>query len=219
MGRHAADRTAPGSPDPDDRGKAAGQRRPRHADLFVPTPGGDAVRVSAERAAEAFDRLVGPHRAALRAYVLQLTEGDEAVADSILKETFYRAAQDPGRYPQRPSAVRPWLVLTVTDVLRDGERYAPAGHDDRPISPRSVHERPPAPAAPIPTTTIVAAMEELSTAHREVIVELFYGGVSLEDAAADRGLPVEAIKSLLYFAMRALRTVLDRHVSDRHGVH
>jgi len=218
MGRHAADRTAPGSPDPDDRGKAAGRRRPRHADLFVATPGGAATRVSAERAAEIFDRLVEPHRAALRAYVLQITEGDDAVADSIVKETLYRAAQDPGRYPDRQSSVRPWLVLTVREVLRDGERYAPAGHDDRPPLRRSQEVRRTGPAAGIPTTTIVAAMEDLAAAHRQLIVELFYGGVSLEEAAADRGLSVDGVKSLLYFAMRDLRSVLDQHVAERHGV-
>jgi RNA polymerase sigma-70 factor (ECF subfamily) len=135
----------------------------------------------------------------------------------VVKETLYRAAQEPARYPQRPTAVRPWLVLTARNVLRDGERYAPAGHDDRPDSSRAPEERSPEPAAPLPATTIVAAMEELSSLHRELLVELFYGGVSLEDAATDRGVPVETVKSRLYFAMRALRIVLDQQVADRHG--
>jgi len=222
MGRHAADRPAPDSAGPDDWGNAAGQRLPMHADLFAPTPGSAAARAGEERASAAFERLVEPHRAALRAYVLRLTEGDISVADSIVKETLYRAAQDPARFPQRPTAVRPWLVLTARNVLRDGERYAPAGHDDRPDSSRSPNERPPEPPAPMstttmPATTIVAAMEDLTSTHRELLVELFYGGVSLEDAAADRGVPVETVKSRLYFAMRALRTVLDQQLADRHG--
>jgi RNA polymerase sigma-70 factor (ECF subfamily) len=217
MGRHAADRPAPDSPGPNDWGNTAGPRLPLHADLFVPTPGSAAARAGGERATTAFERLVEPHRSALRAYVLRLTEGDIAVADSVVKETLYRAAQEPARYPQRPTAVRPWLVLTARNVLRDGERYAPAGHDDRPDSSRAPEERSPEPAAPLPATTIVAAMEELSSLHREVLVELFYGGVSLEDAATDRGVPVETVKSRLYFAMRALRIVLDQQVADRHG--
>jgi RNA polymerase sigma-70 factor (ECF subfamily) len=218
MGRHAADRTAPGSPDPDDRSKSAGLRHPRHADLSVPTPGSTAAWVNAERTAQAFDRLVEPHRAALRAYILRLTEGDEAVADSILKETLYRVAQEPGRYRHRPSAVRPWLALTARNVLLDGERYAPAGHDDRLYSPRSQQGRSPGPATPIPTTTIVVALEYLPAAQRELIVELFYGGVSLETAAAERGVPVDTIRSRLYFAMQALRAALDQRVADRHDV-
>jgi RNA polymerase sigma-70 factor (ECF subfamily) len=146
--------------------------------------------------------------------VLRLTEGDEAATESVLKEPSYRAAQDPARYPQRPSAVRPWLVLTARTVLRDGERLAPAGHDDRPESSRS-GERSTGPEPP-PATTVVRAMEDLATTHRDILVELFYRGVSLEEAAQVRGVPVETIKSRLYFAMRALRVVLDQQVAERH---
>jgi RNA polymerase sigma-70 factor, ECF subfamily len=229
MGRHASDRTAPGAPDPDGRSKAAGPALPRHADLFAPTPGSRAARLSAERSAETFDRLVEPHRAALRAYLLRNTDGDESVADSVLKETLYRASQEPGRYPRRASAVRPWLVLTARNVLQDGERHEPAGHDDRPAghddrplaaassagspAPRPL-KRPP---GSVPAITIVAAMQELPAAHRELIIQTFYGGASLEDVATDRGVPVAAVKSDLFFAMRALRAVLDEQVTDRHG--
>ena len=195
MGRHAAGGTAPGSPgspDRDDMGRIAGRRRP------APHP-------------HDFDQLIKPHRAALRTYVLRLTDGDEAETDSIIKETLYRAAQEPALYPERPSAVRPWLVLTARNVLRDGARYAPAGHDDRPFWPQSHASDP-----PVPATTVVAAIDELPATHRKLIVELFYGGVSLEDAAADRDVPVETIKYRLYFAMRALHTVLDKQVAERH---
>jgi RNA polymerase sigma-70 factor (ECF subfamily) len=223
MGRHASDRTAPGAPDPDGRGKTAGPGLPRHADLFAPTPGSRAARLSAERSAETFDRLVEPHRAALRAYLIRNTDGDEAVADSVLKETLYRASQEPGRFPRRASAVRPWLVLTARNVLRDGERREPAGHDDRPPTAASSAGSPAPrplkrPAGSVPATTIVAAMQELPVAHRELIIQTFYGGASLEDVAADRGVPVATVKSDLFFAMRALRTVLDQQVADRHGV-
>ncbi|GAA4693836.1 sigma factor-like helix-turn-helix DNA-binding protein [Phytohabitans rumicis] len=195
MGRHAADWTAPGSPGPYDRGKA---------------------QVSAERAAQIFDRLVEPHRAALRAYVLRLTEGDEAIADSVLKETLYRLAQQPWRYPQHPPAVRPWLVLTVHNVLRDGERHAPAGLDDRPYS--VVQDvRKPGPAPPTPAATVAVLMKDLAPADRELVVELVYRGVSLEAAAAERGVPVETIKSRLYAAMRTLRAALAKERNDPAG--
>lgn len=191
MGRHAAEQP---------------RKPPLHADLFVPTPGSAAARAAQQRAASAFDDLVAPHREALEAYVLRLTGGDEAAAESLLKETLYRAAQDPSAFPQRPSAVRPWLVLTARTIQRDGERQA--GHDDRPAEPQ------PAPRA---ATTIVRAMDDLAPAHRDVLIELFYQGVSLEDAAAARGVPVETLKSRLYFAMRTLRVVLDQQLADRPG--
>ena len=208
MGRHAAQWPVPDSAGSEDRPRFAGGRLPLHADLFAPNRGRAAATDAAERAAEAFDRLVQPHRSALEAYVERLTDGDDALADSIVKETLYRAAQDPARFPQRSSAVRPWLVLTARAVLNDGERYAPAGHDDRP-----------APAPRATGTTIVGALDELSGTHRELLVELFYDGRTVEDAADARGVPVETVRSGLYFAMRALRTVLDQQLTDRHGPH
>ncbi len=208
MGRHAADRPAP-------EPTGAPGRRPLHADLFVPAPGGPTDRTGETRAAAAFEALVRPHREALRDYVLRLTGGDDAEADSVVKETLYRAGQDPARYPQRASAVRPWLVLTARTVLRDGERLAPAGHDDRPDPP--VAGEPARPPAAAPATTVVRAMDELSGTHRDVLVDLLYRGVSLEEAARVGGVPVEMVKSRLYFAMRALRAVLDQQVADRHG--
>ena len=220
MGRHAADRPAPdpigagGSrlraepPDP-----VPGARRPLHADLFVPTPGSSAARAAEARAVELFEELIGPHRAALRAYVLRLTDGDEAEAESVVKETLYRAAQDPARYPQRPSAVRPWLVLTARAVLADGERLAPAGHDDRPDP--LLGPEPPRSASAAPETTVWRAMDELSGTHRDIMVELFYRGVSLEESARAHGVAVETIKSRLNHAMRALRAVLDHQLGDR----
>ena len=64
--------------------------------------------------------------------------------------------------------------------------------------------------APPRQTTIVRAIEDLAAPHREILVELFYQGVPLEVAAAARGLPVREVKSDLYFALRALRSVLDQ---------
>jgi RNA polymerase sigma-70 factor (ECF subfamily) len=215
MGRHAADRTAPGS-GPGIRGSSAGRRLPRHADLFAPTPGTAAPH----HAAEAFEQMVEPHLPALRAYVLRNTGSDEAAAGPILEETLFRAAHEPGRFPRRALAVRPWLMLTARNVLRDGQRHAPAGHDDRPSAPANLARpsRTPGPADPPPATTIVAAMRELTPESRDLIMQTFYGGASLEDLAADRRVPVAKIKSDLFFAMRAVRAVLDQQVADRHGV-
>jgi RNA polymerase sigma-70 factor (ECF subfamily) len=212
MGRHAGDWTAP---DPAENGKSAGRRRPLHADLFTSTHGGMAARGNAERTVEAFEKVVEPHREHLRAFVARLTEGDDAVADSILKETLYRAAQEAERYVQRPSAVRPMLVLTARAVLRDGERHAPAGHDDRPFLPRTAAVLPAeGPLSSAPREMVVGALRDLSASHRELILELFYGGASLEEAAANRSLSVDHVKGRLHRAMRALRAGLDRRLAE-----
>jgi RNA polymerase sigma-70 factor (ECF subfamily) len=210
MGRHAGDGTAPGSEDPAEISKIAGRRRPLHADLFAPPPGSAAARVNAERNAQAFERLIEPHREPLREFIFRVTDGDEAIAESILKETLYRVAQEPGRYLQRPAAIRPSLILTARKVIGDGERYAPAGHDDRPFPPRTFEPATPEPAPSVPAGRVVDAIEGLASEHRELLVDVYYRGVSIDSAAADRGLSVRTIKSRLHFAMRDLSVALGR---------
>ncbi|MEU8663179.1 hypothetical protein [Actinoplanes philippinensis] len=138
---------------------------------------------ASNRAAEEFERMVGPHLPALHAYVLRHTGGDETAAGRVLDETLSRAARE----PRRAIGVRPWLLLTARAVLRGPER--------RPT---------------MPTAAVVAAMHELAPADRELIVRTLYGGASLEDLAADRRVPVGRIRSDLFFAMRAIRDVLGR---------
>ncbi|BEL08190.1 sigma-70 family RNA polymerase sigma factor [Actinoplanes sichuanensis] len=146
---------------------------------------------ASNRAAEEFERMVAPHLPALHAYVLRHTGGDESTTDRVLEEILFRAAQE----PRRALGVRPWLLLTARNVLRGGDRRAQ-----------------------VPATTVVAAMRELSPEDRDLIVQTFYGGASLEDLAADRRVPIARVKSDLFFAMRAVREVLDQQVADRHGV-
>jgi RNA polymerase sigma-70 factor (ECF subfamily) len=174
---------------------------PHHADLFSPVDEPSA----ADADEESFQRLIDQHGEALLGYVLRLTGGDEAEAESVVKETFYRAAQEPSRLAQRTSSVRPWLVLLARTAYQDGQRRAPA--ESEPVPVRS-------PASASAETTVVRALDNLSQVHREILVELFYRGTSLEEAAHARGVSVDTVKSRLYYAMRALRIVLDQQVGD-----
>lgn len=90
------------------------------------------------------------------------------------------------------------------DLFAPGSAAAPAAER----SPASVQANPP--------TTVLRAVGELSATHRERLIELLCCGGSLEGAARTGGLPVGAVKPQLH-AMRALRSVLDQQVADRHG--
>jgi RNA polymerase sigma-70 factor (ECF subfamily) len=178
---------------------------PHHADLF--SPGDEPSAADADE--ESFQTLIEQHREALLGYVLRLTGGDTAEAECVVKETFYRASQEPSRLVQRTSSVRPWLVLLARTAYQDGQRRAPATPEPRPDEPSAVQAG----------TTVVRAMDNLSRVHREILVELFYRGTSLEEAAQARGVGVDTVKSRLYYAMRALRIVLDQQVADREPDH
>jgi RNA polymerase sigma-70 factor (ECF subfamily) len=75
----------------------------------------------------------------------------------------------------------------------------------------------PAAVGPLPSAppeTVVGALRDLSASHRDVILELFYGGATLEEAATSRGLSVHQVKARLHRAMRALRAALDRRLAE-----
>ncbi len=57
--------------------------------------------------------------------------------------------------------------------------------------------------------TIAEALARLSDPHREVLVECFYRGRSVAEAAAVLGIPPGTVKSRTHYAVRALRLVLE----------
>ena len=149
-------------------------------------------------AGDAYEALLERYGPGLFRYALGLTGGDRAEAKAIVKETWYRVTQEPARVARRAPSTRAWLTVLARGVFDEWHPRSP----DEPFVPSS--------PTPGQTTTVVQAMESLSRAHREILVELFYRGTSLEDAAAARDVPVETVKSRLYYAMRSLRVVLDQ---------
>lgn len=145
--------------------------------------------------ADAYDAWMRRHGDGLFTYVLGLTRGDRAEAQDIVKETWYRSSQEvTGR---RGGSIRARLVVLARTVHNERSGLRPA-----------------AVTMPGASTTVVRALDQLSAAHREILVELFYGGASLQAAAAARSVPVETVKTRLYYAMRALRAALDQQVPD-----
>jgi RNA polymerase sigma-70 factor (ECF subfamily) len=55
---------------------------------------------------------------------------------------------------------------------------------------------------------VAEALESLSAAHRQVLVETFYRGGSVADAALAIGVPPGTVKSRTFYALRALRAAL-----------
>jgi RNA polymerase sigma-70 factor (ECF subfamily) len=57
--------------------------------------------------------------------------------------------------------------------------------------------------------TVAEALARLSPTHREVLVECFYQGRSVAEAAARLGVPPGTVKSRTHYALRSLRMALD----------
>jgi RNA polymerase sigma-70 factor (ECF subfamily) len=148
------------------------------------------------------------HAAPLLAYALRLTAGDRGRAEDIVQETLLRAwrhpqALDPGRGP-----VRSWLFTVARNVAVDAHRARRArpnevGDEALAVVP-AVDEIEQA----LDSWLLSDALATLSPDHRKVLLETYYRGRSVAEAAAILGIPAGTVKSRTFYALRALRLAL-----------
>jgi RNA polymerase sigma-70 factor, ECF subfamily len=138
--------------------------------------------------------------------------GDPHLAEEAVQETFLRAWRAGDRFDERLGSLRTWLFAilrnTVIDLARaDAVRplRAVAASDVGPEAPIDVAELDGALVA----WQVEEAMARLSDDHRRVLVEVHLRGRSMAEVAAELGIPVGTVKSRAYYALRALRVVLD----------
>ena len=62
--------------------------------------------------------------------------------------------------------------------------------------------------AVVNTMVVLDALDKVSPEHREVLVQLYYRGRSVAEAAKELGVPPGTVKSRSYYALRALRAVM-----------
>jgi RNA polymerase sigma-70 factor, ECF subfamily len=148
------------------------------------------------------------HARALWVYALRLTGGDHGRAQDAVQETLLRAWRHSDVLDPARGSPRAWLFTTVRNVLIDEWR-------SRNARPEVVTDEVPELSAPDDADTAVQswlladAMRQLSSAHRDVIIECFYRGYSVGEASARLGVPPGTIKSRTYYALRALKLALE----------
>jgi RNA polymerase sigma-70 factor, ECF subfamily len=157
---------------------------------------------------ESLRALYDQHAPVLLAYAMRLTDGDRAKAEDIVQETLVRAWRHLDRLDQQDRPVRPWLFTVAQRLAIDAHRarlarppeVGPAALDAVP----GMDEIEPA----LDRIVVVDALDSLSREHRAVIVETYYRGRSVADAARVLGVPEGTVKSRCYYALRALKLAL-----------
>lgn len=172
--------------------------------------GGRARDVRASVADEDLVRsLYDEHAGALMAYVLRLVGGDRHRAEDVVQETLFRAWRNPQSLRPARGSIRPWLWTVARHLVVDGERARRA----RPV------EVPGAEFAPAPVDdgidralaaqVVIEAMRTLTPEHRAALIETYYRGRSVAEAANILGVPEGTVKSRTYYALRNLRSALE----------
>ncbi len=152
--------------------------------------------------------LYDAHAGALLGYAMRLTSGDRGRAEDIVQDTLVRAWRNPEAIDERRGPLRPWLFTVAHRIAIDIYRARLA----RPIEVGDAALAAISAADDIDSSLdrllIADAMSSLSLEHRAVIVETYYRGRSVSEAASVLGVPPGTVKSRSYYALRALKLAL-----------
>jgi RNA polymerase sigma-70 factor (ECF subfamily) len=186
-----------------DEGTVIPRQAPRH----------EAARSSSPSHEDTLVRLLyDEHAGPLLMFVLRLTGGDRQRAEDIVQETLLRAWRNAHRLgAQGQQSLRPWLVTVARRIAIDEHRSAnarPAETYDRELEsfPTTSDET----DKVLQSMTVSDALRQLSHSHREILIETYFRGRTVPEAAEALNLPLGTAKSRVYYALRALRTALQQ---------
>jgi RNA polymerase sigma-70 factor, ECF subfamily len=160
-------------------------------------------------AATVMRQLHDEHAAALWSFCLHLTGNDRPRAEDVAQETLLRAWRHASVLEESRGSVRSWLFTVARNIVIDEWR--------------SKRARTEVPTAEVPepadlddrtdqllqSWVVAEALTRLSAEHRSVLLECYYRGRSVADAAQRLGVPEGTVKSRTHYALRALRLALE----------
>lgn len=154
-------------------------------------------------------RLHEEHSAALWSFAVRMLGGDEATAQDVVQETFLRAWQHPAALDPRSGSVRGWLFTVARHLIID-QRRREHRHPEvvMPQLPEPDVQRDFA-ARVADRELVLSALRTLSVDHRRVLLECYFRGSSVAQAAERLGIAEGTVKSRTHYALIGLRDALE----------
>ena len=157
---------------------------------------------------DALRALYAEHGRALLVYAERFT-ADRGRAEDIVQETFLRAWRHLPRLVEDERPVRPWLLRVARRLLIDAARAARV----RPMLSEDSQSSEPAVDGGLDQllnqTILLDAMQQLSPAHQQILIETFFLGTPMHLTAARLGVPAGTARSRLHYALSHLRQQLE----------
>ena len=167
-----------------------------------------SVAVVGRRDSDLLRALNDRYARALWSYVVRLNGGDRVKAQDVVQETMLRAWRNRAVLEPAGGSQRGWLFAVARHIVID-EWRANRSHSE--VVTDQVSEPPVEDTAQqiVDRQLVLAAVRTLSTEHQEVLLECYFRGASIAQAAQTLGVPPGTIKSRTHYALHALRRALD----------
>ena len=163
----------------------------------------------AESAAALMRQLHDEHAAALWGFCMRLTGQDAAHSEDVVQETLLRAWRKADVLDQSQGSVRAWLFTVARNIVID-EWRTKRSRSELPVADvPDVADEADRTDGLILSWLVAEALSTLSNDHRAVLLECYYRGVSVAEAARRLGIPEGTVKSRTYYALRALKLALE----------
>ena len=162
-------------------------------------------RISSDE--ELIRALYAEHAAPLLRYAVHLMSGDRQRAEDIVQETLLRAWQHPEAIAGRPA--RPWLFAVARNLAIDSYRARKARPQEVGETALELVPAPDEADRALESWAVSDALSSLRPEHKRVLLETYYRGKSVNEAAATLGVPAGTVKSRTFYALRALRLALE----------
>jgi RNA polymerase sigma-70 factor, ECF subfamily len=139
--------------------------------------------------------------------------GDPLLAEELVQAVMTRLWQKAARYDSDRGSVRTWVFMiartTAIDLHRRHSRAAPATSvPDEADMADDLDQL-------LRAEAVRAALDRLTSEHREVLDLAYYRGLTQAEIARRLGLPVGTVKSRTYYALKAFRLACDELGVDR----
>jgi RNA polymerase sigma-70 factor, ECF subfamily len=133
---------------------------------------------------------------------------DRSMAEEAVQETFLRAWRARARYDASRGSMRTWLFAIERHVVVD---LARARARDARLTNTALAD-PPRPDDQVERTIeswhVRDAIRSLRPTHCQVLEEIYYRQRTSAELAGELGIPEGTVRSRLFYALRALRSVL-----------
>ena len=149
------------------------------------------------------------HAAALWAYCVRLTGQDRARAEDIAQETLLRAWRHLSVLDNSRGHVRAWLFTVARNLVVDEWRTRRVRSELTVADVPDVADLGDRTDQLLLSWVVAEAVTKLSPEHRAVLVECYYRGATVAEAARHLGIPEGTVKSRTHYALRALRLALE----------